>query len=207
MIVIVDYGVGNLRSVQYRLKYLKYQAIISSKPEDILSSSALILPGVGSFSTGMKNLESCGLKTALNTAVLDNNIPILGICLGMQLFSGFSEEGNYRGLNWIQGKVKKFDNSIIGQTLRIPHVGWNTIRTVNNSPLTSHASPKDRFYFTHSYYMECKNISNVSAYTKYGVEFPSIVTKGNIMGTQFHPEKSHKYGIALIKSFLEYSLC
>ena len=111
-----------------------------------------------------------------------------------------------QGLGWIKGKVKKFDNSISVQ-LRVPHVGWNNVRIVSQSPLTTNSEAGDRFYFTHSYYMECEDRSDICAVTEYGKEFPSIVARGNIMGTQFHPEKSHKYGMAMLNSFIEYSLC
>lgn len=207
MVVVVDYGLGNLRSIHHKLGFLNCKAVISSDPEIILSASALIIPGVGSFASGMKKLESAGIREPLERAVLKNKTPILGICLGMQLFSSFSEEGNASGLGWISGTVKRFDSSSLGYRLRIPHVGWNNVEIVNQSPLSACIIEENRFYFTHSYYMECENASDVSAVTKYGISFPSIIVKENIMGTQFHPEKSHKYGMALIKAFLEFSQC
>ncbi|MCL5432575.1 MAG: imidazole glycerol phosphate synthase subunit HisH [Patescibacteria group bacterium] len=204
MIVIVDYGMGNLRSILKKFERLKVQAIVSSKTEHIEKANKLILPGVGHFGKGIKNIKKSNLLNVLNKKVLKEKTPILGICLGMQLFSNFSEEGNAGGLAWINGRVKRFqfDNST---NLRIPHVGWNTLRIKKRSILLKGVISNTRFYFVHSYYLSCKDSRDIIATTDYGNDFVSIVEKNNIYGVQFHPEKSHQIGLKLIKNFVDYS--
>lgn len=201
MLVIVDYGMGNLRSVLHKLGKLDVQAKISSDTSEIRAADKIVLPGVGSFGAGMSNLTSSGLRDVLEEQVMKEKVPILGICLGMQLFTGHSEEGDAKGLGWIKADTKRF--SFEGNGLRIPHVGWNTVDPKVDSPLFTDLGRR-RFYFVHSYHVECANDSDVLATTDYGFDFASVIGRDNIVGVQFHPEKSHKDGIQFIKNFVDY---
>ncbi|WP_036026434.1 imidazole glycerol phosphate synthase subunit HisH [Leptospira noguchii] len=203
-IVIVDYGMGNLRSVKMKFERMKYDSVISSDPEIIKNASHLILPGVGHFAEGMKNIFERGLKESLDHAVIQRKVPILGICLGMQLLTRFSEEGNVNGLGWIDALTRKFDfnSSPNGVKYRIPHVGWNSIKIRRDSVLLEGIQNLSRFYFTHSYAVQCEVETESIAETEYGYSFSSIVQKDNIYGTQFHPEKSHQIGLKLIENFI-----
>ncbi|MDD5571239.1 MAG: imidazole glycerol phosphate synthase subunit HisH [Bacteroidales bacterium] len=201
MIVIIDYGMGNLRSVLNKFNKIGTKAIISSKVDDIKNASKLVLPGVGHFANGMKNLREFGLLDALNEKVLNEKIPIIGICLGMQLLTGFSEEGNVAGLNWIKGKTIRFN--IDNTKLKVPHMGWNSIIRKKENILLKGIPDDSMFYFVHSYYVVCDNNDDVLTATDYGCNFVSALQSGNIYGTQFHPEKSHEYGLQLLKNFTE----
>jgi imidazole glycerol phosphate synthase, glutamine amidotransferase subunit len=202
MIVIIDYGMGNLRSILMKFKRIKAEAIISADCADIEHADKLILPGVGYFAAGMKNLRDSGLIPVLNKKVLECHVPLLGICLGMQLLTKFSEEGDSAGLGWIDAVTKKFHFSVPQDKLRIPHMGWNTIDKKRESVLLNGIIPDNRFYFAHTYAVSCNDNSDIVAATRYGYEFVSIVQKGNIYGTQFHPEKSHYHGLKLIENFV-----
>lgn len=204
MIVIVDYGMGNLHSVQSKIESLKYEAIISSRVEDIENASKLILPGVGSFARGIENIREYGLLEILNKKALLDKTPILGICLGMQLLTNFSEEGDAEGLSWVEGETRKFTFGNGEAKLRIPHVGWNTTSVRKKSVLFDNIPDNKRYYFTHSYYVACKGDETLVATTNYGYEFASVVQKDNIYGTQFHPEKSHQHGLQMIDNFLKH---
>lgn len=201
-IVILDYGMGNLRSVVKKFERLKIQAMISSDIEDIRSADKIILPGVGHFANGMKNLRNFGLLDLLNEKVLVNKIPILGICLGVQLFCNYSEEGHCKGLGWIDADVVKFK---VSDTLKfkIPHIGWNSAEVLKESKLFKGIIPNDLFYFVHSYHLVCHNNNDILTTTKYDSVFTSSIEKENILGTQFHPEKSHDAGEILLKNFAE----
>lgn len=200
MIIIIDYKIGNVGSILNMLEKIGVDAVISSDIGQIKNASKLILPGVGSFDNGMKNLEEMGLISVLEEKVLKGKTPILGICLGMQLFARKSEEGVLNGLGWIDGEVRKFklDNSF-----KIPHMGWNTIDICKKDPLFADMEDEIKFYFVHSYHFACKSQDDILATTNYGYDFPSIIRKENIIGVQFHPEKSHKYGMKLLKNFVE----
>ena len=201
MIVIVDYKMGNIGSILNMLKKIGETAVISSDIKDINNADKLILPGVGSFDTGINNINNLGLLDILNKKVLEEKTPILGICLGMQLFANKSEEGVKRGLGWIDGNVVKFkfkDNN-----LKIPHIGWNEIKIKKDDVLFKNIPEEPRFYFVHSYYFSCNDNNNILTTTNYGYDFVSIVRKDNITGVQFHPEKSHKYGMNLLKNFAQ----
>ncbi len=219
MLVIVDYKMGNHHSVKKKLDGLKVESLISSDPETILNATKLILPGVGHFGKAMENLRSMNLIAALNEAVLIKKTPILGICLGMQLMAKSSEEGISTdarctsenkprtssdvemGLGWFDAEVVKFK---VNDTLRfkVPHTGWNTISIEKESPLMKNISPDSEFYFVHSYYMKANDASDVLNYTDYESKFASAVSKENIFGFQYHPEKSHDVGLQLLKNFL-----
>ena len=202
MIVIVDFGMGNLRSIQYKLSRMGIEAMVTSRPGDVEKAEKLILPGVGHFAKAMSNLRDYGLISVLNSRVLAQGTPVLGICLGMQLFTMASEEGSVEGLGWIDAETKRFRFEEPNCHLPVPHVGWNTIHPKHPSPILAGVTAKQRFYFTHSYCVHCASLEDVLATTTYGHEFVSVIQKDNIYGTQFHPEKSHKRGIELIGNFV-----
>ena len=206
MIVIVDYKMGNIGSVLNMLKKIGHAAVVSSEPQEISKAEKLILPGVGAFDNGMNNINDLGLLDVLNEKI-KNKTPILGICLGMQLLAQKSEEGVSRGLGWIDANVVrfKFQDMFDGlsASLKVPHMGWNEIIIKKDDALFANMPENPRFYFVHSYYLECNNSSDVLATTNYGFDFASIIRKNNIIGVQFHPEKSHKYGMQLLKNFAE----
>ena len=198
MIVIVDYGVGNLGSIHNMIKKLGYKSIVSSSLDDIRQADKLILPGVGSFDIAMKNLNNLGMIDILNEKVLIQKTPILGICLGMQLLTKGSEEGQIKGLGYIDAYATKFDNS----NLIVPHMGWNIVNIQKDNALFDNTK-ETRFYFVHSYSVSCSNQSDILTTTNYGKVFVSSFLKENIIGAQFHPEKSHKFGMKFFKVFLE----
>jgi len=202
MITIINYKMGNLGSIQNMLKKIGEKSIITNDLAVIEKAKKIILPGVGSFDRAMKNLEDLDLIPILNKKILEEKTPVLGICLGMQLLAGFSEEGNVSGLGYIKGKVKKFNFSNKAN-LKIPHMGWNTINFAKEHKLLSGLSEEPRFYFVHSFYFECQNKEDVLSVTNYGGSFVSSVARDNIMGTQFHPEKSHRFGMQLLNNFVE----
>jgi imidazole glycerol phosphate synthase glutamine amidotransferase subunit len=200
-VVVVDYGLGNLWSVRNAFEFMGANVTLSSNPEVVAAAKKLVLPGVGSFGAGMNNLHECGLVDALNAAVLDNGVPILGICLGMQLLADGSEEApGVSGLGWIPGQVRKFTD----KSLRLPHMGFNGARAYAANPLFEMdiASTED-FYFVHSYCFVPDDTAHQLATTRYGNEFVSAVRKGNIFGVQFHPEKSQSSGLKLISRFIK----
>lgn len=203
MIVVVDYGMGNLRSVQKAFERLKIAVKISSRREDIARAEKLILPGVGHFGNGMERLKSLDIIGILNEKVLADKTPILGICLGMQLLGKYSEEGDCEGLGWIDVQTRAFDFDGAASLLKIPHMGWNTIRVCRGHKLLKDHREEKPFYFVHSYYVPYSP-EYCMASTEYGVEFSSVIFKDNIFGTQFHPEKSHRQGLQLLKNFAEY---
>ena len=200
MIAIVDYGMGNIASIQNMLKRVDIRdAVLTSDIKQIERADKVILPGVGSFDTGMKNLIASGLISVLNTKALEHKVPVLGICLGMQLLTKKSEEGIEPGLGWIDAETKKF--SFSGEEkLKIPHMGWNYVDVKHDSPLLT-SGVKRKYYFVHAYYVKCNNESDVLATCNYGNEFTCMVNHENIFGAQFHPEKSHRFGIELFENF------
>ncbi len=203
MIVIVDYGMGNLGSVYKSFKRVTSKVKISESKKDIELADKLVLPGVGHFSNGMNKLRDYDYLDILNHKVIDNKTPVLGICLGMQLFSRFSYEGNVEGLNWIDAEVVKFEMKKKSRW-KVPHMGWNSISiSKDNSPFLDGITQSELFYFVHSYYMKCFESDDILGRTKYSIDFTSMVQKENIFGTQFHPEKSHDKGLRLIKNFAE----
>lgn len=201
-VVIIDYGMGNLNSVKKALDRLKVESVISSKPKDIEESGKIILPGVGHFGKAMDNLRSLNLTDALDQAVLIKKKPILGICLGMQLFAKQSEEGDTQGLGWIDAKVVKFDVSDRFK-FKIPQMGWNRINLNKKSSLMKDIPDYSEFYFVHSYHIKLENRADSLCETEYDYVFSSAVERENIYGVQFHPEKSHDCGARLLKNFVE----
>lgn len=202
MIVIIDYGMGNLGSVYKSFKKVHENVLISSSKKDIEKADKLVLPGVGHFSNGMKRLEELDLLNLLNHKVIENETPILGICLGMQLFAKFSHEGNVNGLSWFDAEVVKFD---VTDKLRykVPHMGWNSIQIARNNVLLDEISQSELFYFVHTYHIKCLDNKDVLGVTNYSYDFASMIQKNNIYGTQFHPEKSHGKGLKIIKNFAQ----
>lgn len=200
-IVIVDYGMGNIHSVARKMKLLGFTYEISSKAADILSADRIILPGVGHFGKAMENLKKQNLIDALNEAVLGKKIPILGICLGMQLMARTSKEGESEGLGWFDAEVLPFQ---VSDTFnyKVPHTGWNSIKKQKESPINLNLSENESFYFVHSFHFQCNEKNDVLHTTCYDYEFTSAVQKDNILGVQYHPEKSHEAGLALLRNFI-----
>lgn len=202
MLVVVDCGIGNLGSILNMLKRIGVKATVSSDPGTIQAAEKLFLPGVGAFDAGMDALNQSGLVPVLSQKVLKDKTPVLGICLGMQLLTQKSEEGKLPGLGWIQGETVRFKfNSETG--LKIPHMGWNRVSIQQEDPLFSDMPHDPRFYFVHSYHVVCQNPSDVAARTSYGYDFASAVAKENVYGVQFHPEKSHSFGMKLLENFVK----
>lgn len=198
MLLIVDYGLGNLVSVKNMFKKLGVEAVISDDLSKINSASKLILPGVGAFDNGMNLIKQKDLLDALNKRVLTDKIPILGICLGMQLLTKSSEEGKEKGLGWIDAETVKF--TFTDNKLKIPHMGWNYVDVKRENKLID-KKPGQRFYFVHSYYVKCNNQNDVIARCNYGSDFTCIFNHENIYGAQFHPEKSLKFGMEVLNNF------
>ncbi len=199
-IAIVDYGMGNTGSVKSALKLLGAEGVITAKPEDFKRASHIILPGVGAFPDGMKRVKACEGFEALEKEVLENKKPFLGICLGMQLLGEYGEEaGGAKGLGWIPGNVRRL--KVDEAKFRLPHIGWNEVSFTGECPLFTGVVQKD-FYFVHSYVLEPTDASTIKGTCTYGETFPVVVQKENIFGTQFHPEKSQKSGITVLKNFI-----
>ncbi|WP_455884528.1 imidazole glycerol phosphate synthase subunit HisH [Pseudomonas spelaei] len=199
MIAIVDYDIGNIAAVSNMLMRLGIRSVVTSSAQEIESASKIILPGNGSFDACMKNLRESGLVPVLEEKVLGQKTPLLGICVGAQMLGTQSAEGEESGLGWLDMQVKKFPD-IAG--LRVPHMGWNEVWSENKSnALLEHMDADARFYFVHSYYMVPNNFEDILLRAKYGIEFAAGVSRGNISGVQFHPEKSHRFGKQLLSSF------
>lgn len=202
MVVIINYGMGNIGSISNMLKRVGAEAIVSSNPQEIKKAARLILPGVGAFNNGMDNLNNLGLTSVLNEKVIQQKTPILGICLGMQLMTKSSEEGSRPGLGWIDASTIRFKFGKEKQNLKIPHMGWNTIKWKKESVLFRDMFEEPRFYFVHSYHAVCNDEEDILATTNYGYDFVSAFQRDNIIGVQFHPEKSHKFGMQVLRNFV-----
>jgi glutamine amidotransferase len=199
MIAIIDYNMGNLRSVNKAFKRIGIDAVVTSNITKLRSADRLVLPGVGHFERGMKELKDRGLLDLINEQVFEKSKPILGICLGMQLMTQSSEEGNVNGLQLINAETIKFDLS--DQGLKVPHIGWNTISANPNSKLLEGLSSEAFYYFVHSYYVRSQDVKLTCSITNYGHDVVSCFEKDNVFGVQFHPEKSHRQGLDLLKNF------
>ncbi len=199
-IFIIDYGMGNLRSVMNAFHALGYDAVIANKPDDLRSADRIVLPGVGAFGDAMNNLQRCGWVDVLNEEVKVKGKPFLGICLGMQILAtSGTEHGMHGGLNWIRGSAIRLQCE--NANLRIPHIGWNDVRLVKKGGLYNGLSDPQAFYFVHSYALVPEDKDWISGMCDYGGEFVASVEKDNIYAVQFHPEKSHKIGLAALKNF------
>jgi len=200
MIAIINYGLGNLTSIQNMCKRLSIEAEITNDFDKIKKADKLILPGVGHFKKGMENLHSSGLKQLLDELVIEQKKPVLGICLGAQLMTKHSEEGDVDGLGWVDGSTVHFhDDKMNG--LKVPHMGWSDITVTNQNPLWSNLPEDPRFYFVHTYHFVFDSKDEVTATSRYSYDFACAFQKGNIFGTQFHPEKSHKFGMRVLENF------
>ena len=205
MITIIDYGMGNLGSIKNMLRYLGCDSVISRDFQAISEAGKLILPGVGAFDSGMENLEKFGLKDVLDKKVLGEKTPILGICLGMQLFTESSEEGRKKGLGWIQAETLKFNFKDSGSKNLVPHMGWNRVRQSRDHPLWHGIEDGSRFYFVHSYYVELTDPELLAGACDYGSTFAAAARHDNLFAVQFHPEKSDTAGLRLLENFLNWN--
>lgn len=203
MIAVVNCGTGNVGSVLNMLKKLGLSAVLASKPEQVLAADRLILPGVGAFDTGIARLRQSGLLPAIEEKVRRRAAPVLGICLGLQILTRGSEEGHAPGLGWVDGETVRFRTQDL--SLKVPHMGWNTIKVCGSNPLLAVGNDPPRFYFVHSYHLRCDSPGNVVAIAHHGYDFPAVVVRDNVAGTQFHPEKSHRFGMDLLRRFALWS--
>ena len=203
MIAVINYGLGNVRAFVNVYERLHLSVVVAQTPNDLKAASKLILPGVGAFDHAMGKLNNSGMRDAIEKLVLDRQLPILGVCVGMQMLARSSDEGKLPGLGWIDGKVRKFDTRGLNGKVQLPHMGWNTIHPNKENGLLGGFDKASRFYFLHSYYFECHDERDSIATTEYGIKFSSAVNNRKIYGVQFHPEKSHDWGIQLLKKFAD----
>ena len=201
MITLIDYGVGNIYAFQNVYKRLDIPTKIAKSSQDLIDAEKLILPGVGSFDYAMTQLNASGMREKLDELVLERQVPVIGICVGMQMMGNRSDEGKLEGLKWIDSEILKFDESLIQQRTKLPHMGWNDVTPVKNHPLFIGLEDEAIFYFLHSFYFKCNNVLESIASSDYGISFSSAVQRDNIYGIQFHPEKSHQYGERLLHNF------
>jgi imidazole glycerol-phosphate synthase subunit HisH len=203
MITIVDYGLGNIKAFANLYKKLNIELSYASNANELANATKIILPGVGAFDHAMQMLNDSGMRETLDELVLEKKVPVIGICVGMQMMADSSEEGQLKGLGWIPGTVKKFrrDTQVLDSQYPLPHMGWNSLEIARTSELFLGLDEKKRFYFLHSYYYEPSDKAHVIATANYGFEYACIVNKSNVYGIQCHPEKSHHNGVALLKNF------
>lgn len=204
MIRIVDYGVGNIQAFLNLFKRLGVEAQRAEAPEALTGATRLVLPGVGHFDHAMQRLNDSGLRPRLEELVLGSKVPVVGVCVGMQMLAGRSDEGMLPGLNWVPGRVRAFADSAKSATLPMPHMGWNELQPKAGAELFSKGfDGTPQFYFLHSYYFDAQDKSDVAATAHYGIDFDAVVSRGHIHGVQCHPEKSHHWGEQLLKNFVE----
>ena len=201
--VILNYGIGNLNSIKNMCNRVGVNALITDNPIEIEKAKKIILPGVGHFDYGMKMLRQSSFFEILNQKAILEKVPILGICLGSQMLLEKSEEGSELGLGWIKGECKKFDFQENKLNLSIPNMGWNEVAFEKNFALSKNLTENSRFYFVHSYFMNCHDSENSKGKANYGIDYTCAIQKENVFGVQFHPEKSHKFGMQLLKNFAE----
>jgi glutamine amidotransferase len=201
MITIIDYGVGNINAFINVYKRANVQTKVARNVSDLSDAQKLILPGVGAFDHAMGELQSSGMREMLDELVLEKKVPVIGICVGMQMMGNSSDEGQLKGLNWIDGTVKKFDETKINQITKLPHMGWNDVVPKEGSQLFSGLENTSIFYFLHSFYFHCGNDQDIIATSDYGEKFTCAINHKNMYGIQFHPEKSHHYGEKLLLNF------
>jgi len=203
MITIIDYGLGNVQAFVNVYNRLDIPVNVANTSDDLVGTSKIILPGVGSFDRAMQQFNASGMRKLIEQLIFEDGIPILGVCVGMQMLANSSEEGKLPGLGWVDGKVKKFDVASMLQTQYLPHMGWNNVISEKEDELFRFMKKEKRFYFLHSYYFDCLQESNAIGVTDYGFQFTSAIKKNNIFGVQFHPEKSHHFGEQLLKNYSE----
>ncbi len=203
MISIVDYGLGNIRAFLNVYRRLNIEAKTVTTAGELEGATKVILPGVGHFDRAMQRLEDSGMRKGLDHLVLDQRVPVLGICVGMQMLAEGSDEGQLPGLGWIKGRVKALAAAPAAGSLNLPHMGWNDVRPASPTKLFDQLESDARFYFLHSFYFECARPEDVAATSDYGLAFSSAVSSANIHGVQFHPEKSHQFGTRLLRNFAE----
>jgi len=203
MITIIDYGLGNISAFLNVYRRLNIEARTARTAEQLAGSTKLILPGVGHFDHAMEQLEEAGMRPELDQMVLENKVPVIGICVGMQMLAGSSDEGTRPGLGWVDGRVRSFSGWEPAAALPMPHMGWNDVQPVAESPLFAGLDAEARFYFLHSFFFECARKEDVLAVANYGSDFGCAVHSDNIFGVQFHPEKSHHFGTRLLQNFAE----
>jgi glutamine amidotransferase len=203
MITIVDYGLGNVQAFLNVYNRLNIPATAARTAGDLSGAARIILPGVGAFDHAMERLEQSGMRATLDEMVLDRRIPVLGVCVGMQMMAHGSDEGDRHGLGWVEGRVRALEDWPSAQRLPVPHMGWNDVTPRTATMLFQGLESDARFYFLHSYYFECHRPEDVLAVSRYGDDFSSAVQRDNIHGVQFHPEKSHQFGTRLLKNFAE----
>lgn len=201
MITIVDYGLGNIKAFVNVYERLNIPIKIAKTKYDLNDASKIIIPGVGAFDYAMEQLNKSGMRDELENKVIRDIVPVIGICVGMQILAKSSEEGKLPGLGWVDGKVLKFDINNIPYKTRLPHMGWNNINPIAESTLLKGFNNESRFYFLHSYYFVCNNQQDIISTTQYGIDFSSAINHNNIFGIQFHPEKSHSNGVSLLNNF------
>lgn len=203
MIVIIDYGLGNIQAFVNVYKGLHIPVRVAKSDSDLSGASKLILPGVGAFDHAMKSFNGSGMRAEVERMVLEEKIPLLGICVGMQMLANSSDEGEEQGLGWVNGKVTAFSSQVDSSRFPSPHMGWNDVEAVTGSALFKGLADEARFYFLHSYYFECAGSEQLNATADYGFKFCCAVANKNIYGVQFHPEKSHHFGVQLLRNFAE----
>jgi glutamine amidotransferase len=203
MITVVDYGLGNVRAFINAFKLMNVEATAAKNGDELRGATKVVLPGVGAFDHAMELLGTSGMRGTLDDLVLKQRVPVLGVCVGMQILGTASDEGKRPGLGWIDGRVRRLDALDARGDLRMPHMGWNDVTPTENSPLFAAFDESPRFYFLHSYYFECARPNDIAARSTYGAEFSCAVRADNIYGVQFHPEKSHHFGTRLLKNFAE----
>ncbi len=203
MIGIVDYGSGNIQAIRNIYKKLRIDCEFVSEPGQLQSVTKLVLPGVGAFDDAMTRLNESGMRDALDLMVLDKKVPVLGICVGMQIMASGSDEGKLKGLGWFDAQVNLFDERVIKQKPKLPHMGWNEVQEKRKCKIFDAIDLAKGFYFLHSFYFKCGNAQDVLAEANYGGNFHCAIHKENIYGVQFHPEKSHSNGVNLFKNFSE----
>jgi imidazole glycerol-phosphate synthase subunit HisH len=201
MIGIIDYGIGNIKAFENIYRKLNISVKILKHPEDFKDVTKLILPGVGAFDHAMNTFNNSGMRQIAEDLILQKKVPIIGICVGMQMMAISSDEGFLPGLGWIEGTVKKFDVTKIKFQTHLPHMGWNDVSVDTGSIIFKNFPADPKFYFLHSYYFECKDLKDSIASADYGIDFTCAVNHDNIFGVQFHPEKSHTFGTQLLENF------